>query len=247
MSGTGTVGLLPLRLGIGRIDVRLRLALAIGAELIYMWFSRDIYASGMWFSSSSDPSGLSYADVEILRTPLRLGAAAIQWLLMADVVFGARERGEPIGKAPLCAALLILFCVPVLVEDIDIPVRDAWVIAVASFPVGMHEELFFRGIVQTLLVKRLGAFRGICIVVVLFALFHVGVTDPDAWNFAATTLAGAILCLLYWRTGSLAMVVLVHAIHDALYCVTWASVVSVQAGVLLLFVGAYLLLPPRSR
>lgn len=232
MSSASAIGLLPLRLGSARIGLRKRIVAAIAIELLYMWLSRVVY-----------DAGLSYADLELVRTPLRLIAAAIHWLLMADVIFGERPRGQPVRKVALCSALLVLFSVPLLVEDYDNFTEDAWIIAVASFPVGIHEELFFRGIVQTLLVKRLGAARGIGIVVVLFTLFHIGVTDPDVWNFAATAFAGAMLSLLYWRTGSLAGVVMVHAIHDALYAVTWTSVVSEQVGVILLFAGAYLLLP----
>lgn len=235
MSGANAVGLLPLRLGIARIGVRKRIVAAIVIELLYMWLSRVAY-----------DAGLSYADLELVRTPLRLITAAIHWLLMADVIFGERQRGQPLSRVALCLALLVLFGVPLLVEDYKNSTKDAWIIAIASFPVGLHEELFFRGIVQELLVKRLGALRGICVVIMLFTLFHVGVTDSDAWNFAAIALAGAMLALLYWRTGSLAAVMMIHATHDALYAVTWPSILPQQAEAVLLFAGTCLLLPRRS-
>lgn len=236
MTDAGTIGLWPLRLGITRVDVRWRLAAAIAVELLYMVLSRAIYYAGL----------PSYADVEIWRTPLRLGTAMVLWLLMADVIFEGRLPGSRLGKGTLWAAFAILFVTPLLVETYSAPARDALTIALASFPVGLHEEFFFRGIAQVVLIKRLGPLRGICVATAVFATFHIGVTEWSALNFIDIALAGAILGLIYFQTGSMITVVLAHAIHDVMYCVTWAAPLPAEFGVFFSLMGVIVVLPRRT-
>ena len=102
--------------------------------------------------------------------------------------------------------IALLFATPLLTEAESGPLGEMAIVAVASFPVAVHEELFFRGVLQTMLVKRLGAFRGLSLAAICFLLFHVGVTPPDAMNFLHVGLGGACLVLLFHRTGSLAAV-----------------------------------------
>lgn len=233
---TGAIKHLPLRLGITRVDVRLRFALAIVVEGIYMVLSRYAYHG----------DGVSYADVEILRTPLRLGAALLLWLLMADVIFGERQLGQPLPKGSLLQGLGLLFIAPLFAGGYDVPAYDAAITAAASFPVALHEEFFYRGILQAMLVKYLGGPLGIGIATACFTLFHVGVSEPTILNFALIALAGLIFGLLYFRTGSMTAVILVHAIDDALPCVNWGKFFWPEIGLVFLL-GSVLLLALSRR
>lgn len=73
------------------------------------------------------------------------------------------------------------------------------------------EELFFRGLLQTFLVKELGSrTRAVLIAAMLFALVHLSVVQ----TLPALFLMGILLGVLYERTGSLVAVILVHSLFN---------------------------------
>ena len=79
------------------------------------------------------------------------------------------------------------------------------------------EELFFRGLVQTRLVGRLGAFPGIAITSVLFGVAHlIGWVGPITIVYAvAITGAGVVFGLLRHLTGRLGTSMMAHCFLNA--------------------------------
>lgn len=78
---------------------------------------------------------------------------------------------------------------------------------------GVAEEVFFRGLVQGLLVSWLGGV-GVFLQALLFALLHPA--PLRAWAYPLyTALAGLLFGLAYLYTGSLVPGVLAHFLHNA--------------------------------
>lgn len=82
------------------------------------------------------------------------------------------------------------------------------VTAVAVAP--LFEELLFRGLVFSYLVKHTGLTGGTVLVSLLFALMHFHLP-----SLVPLFLLSTALCLAYWRTGSLWACIGMHAIFNA--------------------------------
>lgn len=88
------------------------------------------------------------------------------------------------------------------------------VASVALVPVVVGEELVWRGAVQASLVQRLGAWRGVALAAVVYALVHVPLGSP-------VLVAVAFFCGLAWgalraRTASLVPPLVAHLLWDVL-------------------------------
>lgn len=106
--------------------------------------------------------------------------------------------------------------------------RDARFTGVAPFVLGQllwgfYQELVYRGLVQTALVRRLGAWRGVLGANVLFTFgplhsYHFGLARADPshlWIFAAIFAIGLFFGVLYQRSANLWIVGVMHGIGDA--------------------------------
>jgi membrane protease YdiL (CAAX protease family) len=88
-----------------------------------------------------------------------------------------------------------------------------WVIAPALVCViGPGEELFWRGLVQWGLVRRLGPAQGWAAATLAYGLVHVAARNPIL--VLAATVAGAFWGGMYLRTGRLAPVIVSHVLWD---------------------------------
>lgn len=83
-------------------------------------------------------------------------------------------------------------------------------ILTAVFAAPLFEEVLFRGMLFPYLVKYTGLAKGTLLVSLSFAVMHF---HPP--SFVPLLLFSAILCLAYWRTGSLWVSIGIHAIHNA--------------------------------
>jgi len=81
-------------------------------------------------------------------------------------------------------------------------------LAVAGAP--LYEEILFRGLLFPFLAQRTGTPVAILLVSLLFALLHFHLA-----SFVPLGLLSAVLCLVYWRTGSLWPCIGLHAIFNA--------------------------------
>ena len=76
------------------------------------------------------------------------------------------------------------------------------------------EELFFRGFCFTALRRWIGVAGGAIATGVIFGAIHAG--SADAVFLVPLGVFGALLCLLYHRTGSLLPCIVLHALNNAL-------------------------------
>lgn len=76
---------------------------------------------------------------------------------------------------------------------------------------GVGEELFFRGILQRLLIRTTRSpWAGIIITAILFSAFHF-----QFYGFLPRLFLGALLGAIYWYSGSLWVAIFVHFLYDA--------------------------------
>jgi membrane protease YdiL (CAAX protease family) len=76
------------------------------------------------------------------------------------------------------------------------------------------EELFFRGFCFTALRRKVGVIAGAVLTGVIFGAIHAG--SADAVFLVPLGVFGALLCLLYHRSGSLVPCIVLHALNNAL-------------------------------
>jgi hypothetical protein len=77
---------------------------------------------------------------------------------------------------------------------------------------GIGEELFFRGIIQPIIIRGTrSAWAGIIITAFLFSFFHF-----QFLGFAPRLILGVLLGLTYWYSGSIWVSILAHFLYDAL-------------------------------
>lgn len=131
------------------------------------------------------------------QAALDLGAGAIGGVILIGAVsaIGAAAGWVSWERGPDAAgvALLLLF-------------STALFLLAASFA----EELLFRGYPLQVLGRRFGGAVAVGATSVVFAAAHAANPDTTALSFINTTLAGALLGTVYWRTFSLWLVTGLH-------------------------------------
>ena len=81
---------------------------------------------------------------------------------------------------------------------------------------GLGEEILFRGIVQDSLTEKLGPLRGILIGACVFGIVHI--IPQQVIN---AFFVGIVLGFIYYRSGSLVPVILIHMINNAISYFSW--------------------------
>ncbi len=82
------------------------------------------------------------------------------------------------------------------------------IMAIGAAP--LYEEIMFRGLIFPYLVKHMGLAQGTLLISMLFAMMHFHLP-----SFAPLLLLSVVLCLAYWRTGSLWVSIGVHLLFNA--------------------------------
>lgn len=158
---------------------------------------------------------------EAMRTGLRAGAAFALWYFFRSLIFGATPQPGRDGRPLLAASIAVLLAVPFLIGDWHFMGPVARIVcAVTSIFVGLHEEFLFRGIVQNLLVRRLGLVAAIVVTSMVMTVWHLGAIPLLAFNFFQVFVASCVLGLIYAGTGSMRLVVLIHTAYDAIWPLT---------------------------
>jgi membrane protease YdiL (CAAX protease family) len=85
---------------------------------------------------------------------------------------------------------------------------------------GFYQEVVYRGILQTALVRRWGPWRGILVSNLLYTFgplhfYHFSHTHPALPMFAGIFAIGLFFGGLFWRSGNLWMVAIFHGIGNA--------------------------------
>jgi len=137
--------------------------------------------------------------------PLR----AVRWLLGAWVAF--------IAFSGIWAAALSIKENDDLPQELgadDSSTALFFVAVLVCVAAPIAEELFFRGFCFTALRRWIGAAGGAIATGVIFGLIHAGSADPVF--LVPLGVFGALLCVLYLRTGSLLPCMVLHALNNSL-------------------------------
>jgi membrane protease YdiL (CAAX protease family) len=186
------------------------LLIVVFVELLFVFATRVVLHYFPWTS----------LEAESIRTAMRIATAALYWWLLKPLILSRTPDPASLTHPLLLFALLIFLAIPVLVGHYALRPAVAMMFAVSSIPVGIKEEFLFRGIMQNLLTERFGVLKGILVTSTIFTLWHVGVWEPSLWTFGEIFLASMIIGLIYVRSGSIAAVIVLHAVYDAIYCFT---------------------------
>ena len=160
-------------------------------------------------------SVLAIAALVRMRSPLPVGEA-LGWRMPWRAVPLALLGG------PALAVALNLVAYLLAARNLDTKVKD-WLADGRALPLvaifivvlaPVVEELVFRGFLQPLAMRTLGAVAGIALVAALFALLH-GPTYQWSWqHLVVMALAGAAFGWLRYRTGSTAAAALLHSSYN---------------------------------
>jgi membrane protease YdiL (CAAX protease family) len=111
------------------------------------------------------------------------------------------------------------------------------------------EEVFFRGFLFSVLASRIGVLWGALVTGGIFGLIHLSGSPP--LGVAVLVAFGALLCVVYWKTGSLIPCMALHALNNAVSfgytkSLDAAGIVSLIAGSVVLVVLVGLALAKRG-
>lgn len=187
-------------------------------ELLYIGVTRYL------LGSFEDANAIN---LEAIRTIVRILSAALTlWLFKDVVLFSTRKTSNTSNaltwKVALpCLAVLLFFSIPVIQGNWNLPKDGTRIVfALASFPVGLREELVYRAVLITLIAKRFGFIWGLIVSTVAFTFYHYGALPWTTFNIIQYVAAGIILGLLFWTTKSLWLVIWIHTIYDVIWCYT---------------------------
>jgi membrane protease YdiL (CAAX protease family) len=187
-----------------------RLVVAALVELIYALITRAVL-----------PLHVDGIALELSITAGRLLSLLIFFLLFRQLVLSKSPQPTRAIHPLAIAAVSLLLMSPVLVGNYALPnVTTQVVFALTSVVVGLREEFLYRGVLQTILESKVGLAQAVLLSNVVFTLCHYGAPSFAGWNIVEIFCAGCILGLLYAATGSLTLVVAVHAVNDAIWSFT---------------------------
>ncbi len=191
-------------------DLQKKLLIILLVEIVFVVATRVTIHYLPWTSLES----------ESIRTAMRIATAGVYWWLMKPVILSRQTDARSLRHPALWLALAVFMSIPVLVGKYSLEQNVAIMFAVTSIFVAVKEEFLFRGIMQNLLEQKFGAVRAILLTSLVFTLWHVGVWELSVWMFGEIFLASVIIGLVYVRSGSMLMVIAIHAIYDAIYSFT---------------------------
>lgn len=186
-----------------------RLAVAIVLEIAYAVFTRT------WLRAHA--SGI---ELELCVTGCRAVSAALYWLMFRDLLDESRPMQPTRSWLWLAAGILALMLVPLLFYG-GYPADGLYrtIFALTSIVVAVREEMFYRGVIQSLLAKRFGFAAALAASNVLFVLYHYGAQPLNLISISETLAMGCVLGLIYYATGTLFAPIALHASYDAMWSV----------------------------
>ena len=188
--------------------------LALACVVVWLVASASAGALGIWLALGGASVALGVAifvfdraaALRLLRPSVRLVlvGVAVGWAMAAAtyLLYPVFARVLPFIRTDT-ARLYSSFRAPPLV-----------IAALALLPVILGEELVWRGVVQTALMRRLGPWRGVAVAALAYALAHAPLGSP-------VLVAVALSCGMIWgalraATASLVPSLLAHLVWDIL-------------------------------
>lgn len=200
-------GKLSVRDLLERLTFRETLLVVALVEAICWWVTRITLQHFSWDTFQA----------ESMRTVFRCVTALVFWLLMHDVITARKPDFSVFRGAAFRSAVVLFLLVPLVLQHYTMQPAFAWFFGIAALPVGIKEELLFRGLLQNLLNRRMGQAMAAVLAAALATLWHVGVVEHALWSYGLIFLANVFIGLVYARTGSLLLAIGVHTAYDVLF------------------------------
>lgn len=184
-----------------------RLAFAVVLECAYALFTRT------WLRAH-----FSGIELELWVTACRLLSLGAYWLLFRHLLNEPRPAQATRSPLLLGAGIAALLPVPLLFYGgYADSAASRIVFALTSIVVAAREELLYRGVIQTLLARRLSFPATLIVSNVIFVLYHYGAQPLYLVGTTEIFAIGCILGLIYRATGTLLAPIALHAAYDALW------------------------------
>ena len=158
--------------------------------------------------------------VELFRTALRIGSAALYWWLFRDIFRTGPVNTKALRQTHLKVLIPLMLLVPVLCANDRLLDDQALVFALTSIFVGIKEEILFRGILQGLCRKLISPQMSVVLVSLVFTAWHYGVQPFNFYSVSVLFVCGLVLGLMYEASQSLLLVIVVHTLYDVLHAVS---------------------------
>ena len=186
----------------------IKILVAVVIEIAYAVLTRG------WLRSQ-----LAGVELELVITVFRLVTAGAYWLLFRDLILG-RYRSPGAMRHPLIiTGVIVMLLIPFLFQGWD-PGGGPFVslvFALTSIIVGLREEMLYRAVLFNLLEHRIGTFRTLLVSTALFVVYHYGALPFTPLILTEIVCLSLILGLIYLKTGSLFIVIVLHSGYDAIW------------------------------
>jgi membrane protease YdiL (CAAX protease family) len=171
------------------------------------------------------------------------------WRCLFIAVYAAAIDWDSLKKTPSRAPRYIpLLVILVLANWLTIssmthvPSEHAVLFAATSIFPAVREELFYRAILQRYLITRVGVAFGLAIASIAFAASHIGASAETPLAYTMLFTSGLVVGIIYQRTKSLALVIVLHTLADVWAAVApdgsrFLSAIGVFSVVLVVFAG----------
>ena len=155
-------------------------------------------------------------EAEFIRLALRSTTALICWWLLRDVISSRAVRPGGLTKLPVLISAALLFGAAIAMPHPKLSPTFAVLFGIGSIAVALKEEFLFRGVVQNLLQSKFGFAKAVLLTTFAFTAWHFGAVESTRWQFVLIFMASIAIGVIYVRTGSIWVAVVLHAVFDAL-------------------------------
>jgi membrane protease YdiL (CAAX protease family) len=153
---------------------------------------------------------------ELYWTGLRAISAVVLWWIYRRAQKNAPASSKRISWADL--PVIGMLVAPVVTGTAVYGESVRHLFAATSLVVGLREELAYRAVLQDFLRQRSGPWAALIVSNVAFVAYHYGVEPFEPDYVLQLLFVGLILGAVYEKSGSLALVVMLHFVYDALWC-----------------------------
>jgi membrane protease YdiL (CAAX protease family) len=180
------------------------LLIAIAAECVYV--------VGRTFIRPAFTTAIS---AELAITAWRLAFALLYLWIFVRLSRDAGKRGGVPWDPLLVGAVIVDLVVGPFAWGANKSDLTTTLVFAATTPiVALREELFYRAILQGELERTLHPIIAILVTTVAFVLFHIGAQPMTFLTIASMAAGGVLFGVIYQRTRSLVLVVILHALYD---------------------------------
>jgi membrane protease YdiL (CAAX protease family) len=153
---------------------------------------------------------------ELYWTALRAISAIVLWWIYRRAQTNAPASTRRISCADL--PVIGMLVAPIVTGTAVYGDSVRHLFAATSLVVGLREELAYRAVLQGFLRQRSGPWAALIVSNVAFVAYHYGVEPFEPAYVLQLLFVGLILGFVYEKSGSLGLVVMLHAAYDALWC-----------------------------